>query len=166
MQRSVRLLFRSAGLVAAPITGIVLFLSVVGSYSPDLSLLLLFLFAFVGIIVIAILLFSLILALRKRQWQRVLSVFAGLALAAVLAFPAWLAGDYIHFAALYLQRTDIFAKAGARPFFFYWNSNGFAGISCERYLVRDPAGPAGKIPGNGVVERRLTSSFYILTNCN
>jgi len=165
MQSSARVLARSAGIVAARITGVVLLLSIIDSYSPDLSLLLLFLFAFVGIIGVAILLFSLILALRKRQWRRVLSVFAGLALAAVLAFPAWLSGDYIHFAIIYAQRADIFAKAGRRPVFFYWNSNGFAGINCDRYLVRDPR-PTGKVSGKGVVERRLTSSFYILTNCS
>jgi len=100
---------------------------------------------------------------RRRQWHRIVSVAAGLTLASVLAFPAWLAGDYIHFALVYAQRADIFAKAGPRPVFFYWNSNGFAGINCERYLVRDPS---GRSPAKGVVERRLTGSFYILTNCS
>ena len=162
MRPARRALVRSAGFVAAPLVGLVLILSVVDSYSPDLSLLFLFLFAFVGIIAVAALLVVLILALRRRQWRRIWFIFAGLGLAAALAFPAWLAGDYIHFALVYAQRADIFAKAGPRPVFFYWNSNGFAGINCERYLVRDPS---GRSPTKGVVERRLTGSFYILTNC-
>ena len=48
MQPAGRTLVRSAGFVAAPLVGVLLILSIVGSYSPDLSLLLLFLFAFVG----------------------------------------------------------------------------------------------------------------------
>ncbi len=163
MQPPGRAFVRSAGLVAAPVVGALLLLSTVGSYSPDLSILLFFLFALLGIIAVLVLLVGLVLAVRRRQWHRIVSVAAGLTLASVLAFPAWLAGDYIHFALVYAQRADIFAKAGPRPVFFYWNSNGFAGINCERYLVRDPS---GRSPAKGVVERRLTGSFYILMNCS
>jgi hypothetical protein len=161
-----RLFIRSAGLVAAPIIGTLLFLSVVGSYSPDLSLLLILLFALLGIIAASVLLVGLILALRRRQWRRILFAFAGLSLAAALAFPAWLAGDYIHFAIVYARRADIFARAGNRPVAIPWNSNGFAGINCDRYLVYDPSGRGGAGLGGGVIERRLTGSFHIRTFCS
>jgi hypothetical protein len=93
-------------------------------------------------------------------------VLAGLALAGMLAFPAWLAGDYIHFAFVYARNADTFAKAGNRPVAIHWNSNGFAGINCDRYLVSDPSGRGGIGLGEGVVERRLTSSFHIRTFCS
>jgi hypothetical protein len=86
-------------------------------------------------------------------------------LAAVLAYPSWLAGDYIHFAIVYAQNAGIFDKAGNRPVAVPWNSNGFAGINCDRYLVYDPSRRDGAALGRGVVERRLTSSFHIRTYC-
>src|SRR5258707_7327321 len=154
MQPAARAFVRSAGFVAAPLVGALLFLSIVGSYSPDLSLLLVLLFVFV---LVAVLFVGLILAVRGRRWRRILSVLAGLTLAAVLAFPAWLAGDYIHFAVSYARSADIFSKAGNRPVAIPWNSNGFAGINCDRYLVYDPSGRDGTGLGRGVVERRLTA---------
>jgi hypothetical protein len=160
-----RTLVRSAGFVAAPVAGTLLFLSTVGSYSPDLSILLFFLFALLGIIAAAVLLVGLVLALRRRQWLRIVSVLAGLALAAVLAFPAWLAGDYIHFAFVYARNADVFAQAGNRPVAIHWNSNGFAGINCDRYLVYDRSGRGGAGLGQGVVERHLTGRFHIRTFC-
>jgi hypothetical protein len=165
MQPVGRTLVRSAGFIAAPLVGVLLFLSVVGSYSPDQSLLLAFLFAFLGIIAAAMLLVGLILALRRRQWRRIWFVFAGLGLAAVLAFPAWLAGDYVHFAISYARNAGVFARAGNRPVAIHWNSNGFGGINCDRYLVYDPSGRGGKGLGSGVIERHLTSSFHIRTFC-
>lgn len=166
MPPSVRVLVRSAGFIAAPIIGALIFLSIVGSYSPDLSLLLVLLFALLGIIALIVLAVVLVLALRARQWPRVWSVLAGLTLAAVLAFPVWLAGDYIHFAIVYAQHADIFARAGNRPLSIPWNSNGFAGINCDRYLVYDPSGRGGAGLGQGVVERRLTGRFHIRTFCS
>lgn len=165
MQPAGRALVRNAGFVAAPLVGAVLFLSIVASYSPDLSILVFFLFALLGIVAAIVLLVDLILALRRRRWHRMVFVLAGLALAAVLAFPAWLAGDYIHFAFVYAQNADTFAKAGNRPVATHWNSNGFAGINCDRYLVYDPSGRGGARLGEGVVERRLTSRFHIRTYC-
>jgi hypothetical protein len=142
-----------------------LLLSIVGSYSPDLSILLFFLFALLGIIAAIVLLVDLILALRRRRWHRIVFVLAGLTLASVLAFPAWLAGDYIHFALVYALNADTFAKASNRPVAIPWNDNGFAGINCDRYLVYDPSGRGGTGLGEGVVERRLTSRFHIRTYC-
>ncbi len=166
MQPAGRALVRNAGLVATPVVGALLFLSIVGSYSPDLSLLLAALFALLGIVAAAVLLVGLILALRRRQWQRIVFVLAGLTWAALLAFPAWLAGDYIHFAFVYAQNTDTLAKAGNQPVAIHWNSNGFAGINCDRYLVSDPSGRGGAGLGDGVIERRLTGRFHIRTYCS
>jgi hypothetical protein len=166
MQPSARPFVRSAGFVAAPLVGALLFLSIVGSYSPDLSLLLFFLFAVLGIIAAVVLLVGLVLAARRGQWRRIQFVFAGLTLATVLAFPAWLAGDYIHFANIYARNADLFAKAGNRPVAIHWNENGFAGINCDRYLVYDPSGRDGAELGRGVVERRLSSRFHIRTYCS
>jgi hypothetical protein len=77
MQPAGRTLVRSAGFIAAPLVGVPLLLSVVGSYSPDQSLLLAFLFAFLGIIAAAVLLVGLILAARRRQWHRIWFAFSG-----------------------------------------------------------------------------------------
>jgi lysylphosphatidylglycerol synthetase-like protein (DUF2156 family) len=165
MQPAARVFVRTAGFVAAPLVGALLILSIVGSYSPDLSILLFFLFALLGIIAAVVLLVGLILALRRRQWHRIVFVLAGLTLAAVLAFPAWLAGDYIHFAISYARNADTFAKAGNRSVAIPWNSNGFAGINCDRYLIYDPSGRGGAALGQGVVERHLTSRFHIRTFC-
>ncbi len=166
MQPARRAFVRSVGFVAAPLVGALLFLSILGSYSPDLSLLLLFLFALLGLIAAAVLLVGLILALRRRRWHRIKLVLAGLTLAAVLAFPAWLAGDYVHFGFVYAENAGVFARAGNRPVAIAWNSNGFAGINCDRYLVYDPSGRGGAGLGKGVVERRLTSRFHIRTYCS
>jgi hypothetical protein len=166
MQPAGRAFVRSAGFVAAPLVGTLLFLSIVGSYSPDLSLLLFFPFALFGIIAATVLLVGLVLAVRRRQWRRIRFVLAGLTLAAVLAFPAWLAGDYIHFAIVYARNADTFTKAGNRAVSIHWDDNGFAGINCDRYLVYDPSGRGGKGLGPGVVERRLSSRFHIRTYCS
>jgi hypothetical protein len=166
MQPAGRAFIRSVGFVAAPLVGALLFLSILGSYSPDLSLLLLFLFALLGIMAAAVLLVGLILALRRRHWHRIVFVLVGLTVAAVLAFPAWLAGDYIHFAIVYARHADMFAKAGNRPVAIPWNGNGFAGINCDRYLVYDPSGRGGAGLGEGVIERHLTSRFHIRTYCS
>lgn len=165
MQPAGRAFVRSAGFVAAPVVGALLVLSIVGSYSPDLSLLLFFLFALLGIIAAVVLLVGLILALRRRQWQRIVRVLAGLTLASVLAFPAWLAGDYVHFALVYTENASAFVNARNRPVAIHWNENGFAGINCDRYLVYDPSGRGGAGLGKGVVERHLTSRFHIRTYC-
>jgi hypothetical protein len=166
MQPAARAFVRSAGFVAAPLVGALLFLSIAGSYSPDLSLLLFFLFVLLAIIAAAVLLVGLVLAVRRRQWRRIRFVLVGLALAAVLAFPAWLAGDYIHFAIIYARNADLLAKADNRPVAIHWNSNGFAGINCDRYLIYDPSGRDGAELGRGVVERRLSSQFHIRTYCS
>jgi len=165
MQPAGRAFVRGVGFVAAPVVGALLVLSIVGSYSPDLSLLIFFLFALLGIIAALVLLVGLVLALRRRQWHRIKLVLGGLTLAAVLAFPAWLAGDYVHFAFVYAENAGTFTRAGNRPIAIPWNSNGFAGINCDRYLVYDPSGRGGAGLGKGVVERRLTSRFHIRTFC-
>jgi hypothetical protein len=166
MQPAARLFVRSAGLVAAPIIAALFFLSIIGSYFPDLSLLLILLFALLGIIIAVLLSVGLILALKRQQWPRINFVLAGLCMAAVLAFPAWLAGDYVHFAVSYARNAAVFAGAGNRPVAIPWNSNGFAGINCDRYLVYDPSGRGGAGLGRGVIERRLTGSFHIRTFCS
>jgi hypothetical protein len=149
-----------------PLIGALLFLSVVASYSPDLSIIFILAFALAGIGLIVWLLLGLIGALRRRQWGNIAPVLAGLVLAALLAFPAWLAGDYVHLADNYARNAEAFAKAGHQPVSTPWNSNGWAGINCDRYLVYDRSGRGGKDSGPGVIERHLTSRFHIRTDCS
>ncbi len=165
MQPAGRAFVRSVSFVAAPLVGALLIVSITGSYSPDLSLLLALGFALLGIIAAIVLLVVLILAARRQQWRRIRCVLVGLAVAAVLAFPAWRVGDYVHFAFVYAENAGVFARAGNRPVAIAWNSNGFAGINCDRYLVYDPSGRGGAGLGKGVVERRLTSRFHIRIYC-
>src|ERR1700761_6040428 len=96
MQPAGRTFVRGVGFVAAPVIGALLVLSIVGSYSPDLSLLLFFLFALLGIIAALVLLVGLVLALRRRQWHRIKLVLGGLTLRAGRAFPPGLAADFVH----------------------------------------------------------------------
>jgi hypothetical protein len=165
MPASARALISSVGWTTAILVGLLLLVSVAFSYAPDLVIFPLGpLFLFGGLIILVFGPIAIYAAIRERQWRKILTLPVALAATALLAYPVWMAGDYFHLAGSYALYHDKFDHA-PQPFSIPWSSNGFAGMSCDRYLVYDRSGHGGEGSGPGVFSRHLTSRFHIRADC-
>ena len=165
-QTSTNTFIKSVGLITIMLTGLLLVLSVVSSFSPDMIILPLGLLLLLGgLVFLALGPIALYAAIKERKWRALLCLAAALAATVLLAYPVWMMGDYVHFAVSYALHHDSFDDAQARPVSIPWSENGFAGSSCNTYLVHDRSGRRGEGSGPGVITRHLTANFHIRADC-
>ena len=167
MRDSIRAAISRTGRMTAILSGLLLLVSVTLSYSPDLVIFPLgLLLVFGGLVFLTIGPIALYATIRERQWGKLVSLLAALAASAVLAYPIFWVGDYFHLAASYALYHGSFDRPSNGPVSIPWSSNGFAGMSCDRYLVYDRSGRGGEGSGPGVISRHLTAGFHIRADCS
>ncbi|MFO1246922.1 MAG: hypothetical protein U1E93_01585 [Alphaproteobacteria bacterium] len=167
MQASTRAFFRSVGRITMVLLGLIFILSVLSSYVPDgvfFGLILLLLIG--GLFLLGFGPVALYAAIKERKWRVLLSLAAALAVTILLTYPVWMMGDYVHLATSYARYRDRFDTAQGAPVSILWSQNGFAGSSCDTFLVYDPSGRGGEGSGPGVITRHLTGHFHIRADCN